>query len=408
MSSSPYLKQFKMLDQLLVRHSESWKPRPFCGHNAKLFDTVPQLKSALLSLSDEQLQNFTHDRSLLISWLKPYAPELATQLQAVISLEPPFHNTQPIHFNAFDATGIPGRKWQQITTFTQAIANKPACNAIDTVIDWCSGKGHFGMLLAKYSSHHVHCLEHDQALCEKGQTRSKNKALDLTFHCHDVLQPLPNHLTNDKTHHTALHACGDLHISMLQQCTTHGAHKISLAPCCYDKITHPNYQPLSYAAQSSLLSLNRDDLHLATEEVVTGGQRILRLRQQEQCWRLAFDALQRQLQLSSEYLPLPSIPKSVLSGHFSEFCQWAASLKRIPITSTVNHEALLKVGDQRRKAVERLELIRKAFQRPLELWLILDRVLFLQEQGYECDLSLFCTKTVSPRNFLIQARLPQT
>ncbi len=38
-----------------------------------------------------------------------------------------------------------------------------------------------------------------------------------------------------------------------------------------------------------------------------------------------------------------------------------------------------------------MELVRHLFRRPLELWLVLDRALFLQEQGYRVEVGSFAT-----------------
>ena len=41
--------------------------------------------------------------------------------------------------------------------------------------------------------------------------------------------------------------------------------------------------------------------------------------------------------------------------------------------------------------------------RTLELWLLLDRALYLQEQGYHVKLGTFCDYQLSPRNLLLLA-----
>ncbi|MNF11686.1 hypothetical protein D3C80_2129510 [compost metagenome] len=50
-----------------------------------------------------------------------------------------------------------------------------------------------------------------------------------------------------------------------------------------------------------------------------------------------------------------------------------------------------------------LELPRSLFRRPLELWLLLDRALFLEEQGYQVMLGSFCQAQLTPRNILLLA-----
>ncbi|MNJ72573.1 hypothetical protein D3C77_692410 [compost metagenome] len=53
--------------------------------------------------------------------------------------------------------------------------------------------------------------------------------------------------------------------------------------------------------------------------------------------------------------------------------------------------------------VRNLELVRGLFRRPLELWLLLDRALFLHEQGYRVRLGCFCPPHLTPRNLLLLA-----
>ncbi len=50
-----------------------------------------------------------------------------------------------------------------------------------------------------------------------------------------------------------------------------------------------------------------------------------------------------------------------------------------------------------------MELVRQLFRRPLEMWLVLDRVCYLEQSNYDVSLGTFCDKPVTPRNILIHA-----
>ena len=67
-----------------------------------------------------------------------------------------------------------------------------------------------------------------------------------------------------------------------------------------------------------------------------------------------------------------------------------------------------QAGAARLPVVARMELVRHLFRRPLEIWLALDRALFLEEQGYQVELGTFCDKPMTPRNLLIRAVRVQT
>ncbi|MNE62192.1 hypothetical protein D3C76_1770990 [compost metagenome] len=60
-------------------------------------------------------------------------------------------------------------------------------------------------------------------------------------------------------------------------------------------------------------------------------------------------------------------------------------------------------GWQRLAEVRNLELLRNLFRRPLEMWLVLDRGLYLQEQGYRVQLGVFCEQPLTPRNLMLLA-----
>ena len=73
------------------------------------------------------------------------------------------------------------------------------------------------------------------------------------------------------------------------------------------------------------------------------------------------------------------------------------------VSGPVDWPALEDAGWQRLAQVRNLELVRGLFRRPLELWLLLDRALFLEEQGYQVRLGTFCAHELTPRNLLLLA-----
>ena len=63
-----------------------------------------------------------------------------------------------------------------------------------------------------------------------------------------------------------------------------------------------------------------------------------------------------------------------------------------------------QTGWQRRDQVMRLSVLRHAFRRALEVWLVLDLAVHLESQGYRVDVGQFCERALTPRNLLISAR----
>ncbi|MGL5335881.1 MAG: methyltransferase, partial [Enterovibrio sp.] len=177
--------------------------------------------------------------------------------------------------------------------------------------------------------------------------------------------------------------------------------QVALAPCCYHLIDDDFYQPLSSAAKLSALRLTRHDLKLPLQETVTAPNNVKKRRVTEICFRLGFDSLQKQLRGTDEYLPLPNVQKSILDQDFSYFCQWAAKVKGLTLPNNTDFAQFLRQGEARFLLVEQMETVRTLFRRPLELWLALDKVLYMQEKGFKAHLWQFCPRELTPRNLLI-------
>ena len=48
-----------------------------------------------------------------------------------------------------------------------------------------------------------------------------------------------------------------------------------------------------------------------------------------------------------------------------------------------------------------MELVRKAYRRPLEVWLVADLAMYLEENGYDAEIRTLCAKEVTPRNMVV-------
>lgn len=384
--------RFHTLDAFLIEHQGLWRPRPFTHRQLPWETEHPELAAWLRQRSLADAEN-SHNQPHDLPAPSPF-PQLAAQalqLSAVDKLptqplEPPRHRLN---------VDVPGRKWQQIEAFGAAL------HFVQTPghwLDWCAGKGHLGRRLLQ-NGQQLTCLEYDPALIASGQALSDHHRLPVTHRLQDVMATVaisPEHTP------VALHACGDLHARLLQVASAAGCKQLALAPCCYNRISADSYQALSAAGRASHLQLSIDDLGLPLSETVTAGTRVRQQRDRSMARRLGFDQLQRQLRGCDEYLPTPSLPASWLDKPFVDYCRELASLKGLS-TGEQDWMALEAYGWRRLAEVRNLELVRGLFRRPLEVWLVLDRALFLLEQGYKVEIGTFCEPTLTPRNLMLLA-----
>ena len=381
--------QFQQLSTLLHHSRGDWQHTPFSCHRLPWLELTPML----MALDEAQIDALDQDDATALAWLAPMRPNTV----AAHNLKLPELERAADYATPRWSNGIGGRKWAQIKDFA---ANVPLNHPI---LEWCAGKGHLGRLLAQQGAVSVTSLEWNADLCAQGEQLAQQLDLNHQFHCADALDNTASCLFQPQQLAVALHACGELHLQFLRQAAQAGTGQLALSPCCYHLISGNRYQPLSVAGQQLDLQLDRHSLRLPLQQQVTGGERVRRLRHLELSWRLAFDELQQQITGQPHYLPLPAFPKRLLSGDFADFAHWACTQKGLPIPKTIDSQHWLALADQRRLLVKRIELIRHRYRYLLELWLLLDRALFLEEQGYQVTLGTFTAISNTPRRYLLQA-----
>jgi len=391
------LARFTALDAFLLEHQTLWKPRPFTHLSLAWETSHPELSSWLRGRSLEDAERAHNRPADLVDAPEPFASlaKLSAQLSAVGELPKHVLETAGHRLNV----DVPGRKWQQI----EAFASRLSFAAQPTHwLDWCSGKGHLGRRLLG-EGQQLTCVEYDPALVASGQALSQRHHLNALHIEQDVLAADACTVLNAAHTPVALHACGDLHVRLMQLASEAGCQQIAIAPCCYNRTVHSEYQALSSNGLRTFLRLSLEDLALPMSETVTAGARVRRQRDTSMARRLAFDLLQRQLRGVDEYLPTPSLPSAWLDKPFADYCRDLAALKDLSTAGSTDWQKLEAAGWQRLAEVRNLELLRGLFRRPLELWLNLDLALFLVEQGYAVRLGTFCETPLTPRNLLLLA-----
>ncbi|MDX1678445.1 methyltransferase [Arsukibacterium sp.] len=397
MSTNAALQQaFDHCSALLTQYQAYWQLMPFACQQLP-WDN-PALAEKLRSLPEQQLAGIDQDPLLQQQHFASFFSDLF-KLNSYLAPE-----TNPLVDQALQqvpfwlANGIGGRKLEQIGAFARQL---PASSL--PMLEWCAGKGHLGRLLAWQFKRPVTSIEWQQQLCVDGSALAGQFDIPQRFVHADVLTAEGSAVLAAKQQVLALHACGQLHIQLLQQAVATGCEQLHIVPCCYHLITAQYYQPLSAEARQHDLTLSQHDLKLAVQGQVTAGARVEKLRHTEVHWRLAYQALRADLTGDTAYRPLSSVAKHWFSGDFADFCRWAAGQHQLVLPVKPDWQHYLQLGASHAALVRRIELVRHLFRRPLELWLVLDRALYLEQHGYQVKLGAFCDYQVTPRNLLLQA-----
>ncbi len=394
-------KRFQEISSIMAQCDTLWRFQPF--HLSELYEfpwdsSYPQLTPWLNTLLEDDIIRLKSDTSKLINQVSEYIPNIL-YLQSLSTL----NRLKKTGFELLPKgsdSGIPGKKLNQILSMAGVWLKD---DDVSEWLEWCSGKGFLGQILASNSKAPVISFEWQQTLCVKGQSLADKKGLAIRFVQGDALKADSSRIMQPNQHAVALHACGDLHVNLIKQGCKVGLKKLSISPCCYHLIESEQYQPLSSEGKRLNLQLSKNDLRIPLQNTVTGGARVRRHRFEEMSFRLGLDSYLKEEKGKSTYTPIPSIKKSMLADGFEAFCCWAAMEKKFELGS-IDFEYWKKRGEDRFWKMERISLVQQVFQRPLEIWLILDRALYLQDKGYTVKIDEFCAEKDTPRNILIQAK----
>lgn len=412
-----FRRAFLEVDRLLCDYRAVWSESPFVHDELGWSSDHPGLFRDLIGLSEGALEVLSDEEELL-RYLSSYLPGLdSIATWRIPTLKKPrWYTPQRALF------GLPERKKRQTEGFVSSLL--PLLQALGSdwtkeqeIVDWCSGRGYLARQLHYASGSSVVCLERDSKLCDSGHAAHRRLdrflSAQVSFQVQDVLKPIVSSSAKKAYLHTSLHACGDLHGSMLRLASSGKVQAIACAPCCFHSISDTVYSAFSECGRGAALNPSREELRLATAETCTANTLEKELRQRELLWRVAFDLHLRELSGIDEYCPAPSVKKSLLKSSFEEFArsllgrlheQGSRSVVYTPLSAGAR-QTLFSQAKQKLSRIRRLEKARLGFRKALEYWLLLDRALFLQEQGYDVELREFCLKQESGRNIVILATL---
>lgn len=395
---SAHLARFIAITELLQSTGVFWQASAFYCHALAWQRDHPALSEAILALGTAEFESLAQTPEALQQFLVAHIPQLGelaelTRLRAV---------HVPATLNERLATDVPGRKWQQIRAFVGAVdlagATAPANRA---VLDWCSGKAYLGRALAHHWGCSLHAVDNQAALCAAGSAQAARWA-PVRYSCKNVLQE--PHLFEDSDYVIALHACGDLHRSLLRQWRQSVSPALALVPCCYQHWLTDRYPPLSQAAQAHNLLLTKNQVHLAVQEMVTASAASRNQVHLLGQWRMAFDLIRQTLEGSDSAITTPSLPYSWVARGPEAVIRYLAERRGLVIPEGFSLAPHLEAAQRRYQQYLRLQLVNQGFRRALELWLVLDLALFLEEGRLTVDLVTFCPRSVTPRNIMVLAR----
>lgn len=282
---------------------------------------------------------------------------------------------------------------------------------IDKILDIGGGIGHLAQSLSSHYQLQAASLDMDPVLQQTGKERNSN---DLVEYIHvkvdeddESFQKLlsKNHMT------LGLHTCGALAVHQLKASAGQKIKGLINFGCCYEKLQrYPQGQNISQAAKdlSEPIVFNFFALTLATRAHRKMTEKDHELKKKVKFYRYAIHMLMFDEYGIKELKTLGNSSPKLYDEDFATYVTHQFDRLDLPLKHSAQELNAYFADPTRQTLLWNMltaELIRNAFGRLMELYLLLDRVLYLEEEGYQVELLEFFDEPLSPRNLGIVAHL---
>ena len=282
---------------------------------------------------------------------------------------------------------------------------------IEKILDIGGGIGHLAQSLSSHYQLKTASLDMDPVLQQTGIQRNGPDLVEyINVKVDEDDETFKNLLS--KNHMTlGLHTCGPLAVHQLKAGAKNHIKGMINFGCCYEKLQkYPQGQNISNEAQASedRLFFNFFALTLATRAHRKMTEKDHDLKLKVKYYRYAIHMLLHDEYEQKELVTLGNSNPKLYDESFGTYVIEQFQRINMPLRHSKVELDEFYADPERQKLLWRMltsELIRNAFGRLMELYLLLDRVLYLEEAGYEVQLLEFFDEPLSPRNLGIVAHL---
>ncbi len=293
--------------------------------------------------------------------------------------------------------GVTLKKHHEIECVSSFLQNKSPGRALD----FAGGAGHLSHCLTTKNKIQCLCLDSDRTLISKG--RQVNSPL-IEFRQADIIKDRKTLISmiHPGSLCLGLHSCGNLSNQVIRYFEESSATMLLNFGCCYHKVS--DEYNLSQLSQGDPLPLSQHALMLATRSHTIVEPKDLIRREKVKRYRYSLHMLTQDHQLAPHFITLGNAHPTEYELSFAEYAN--IQFQKVGIEHTFCEEFLNQYFEEKSHEVcfyIRLSLIRNLLGRALELYIILDRAIYLQEKKYNVEVFELFKRELSPRNIGIFA-----
>ena len=406
--------QAQKLSELIQLTSPIWRDEIMNTYPESLEHYPSDWLSLLDSLSEEEL--FAVDSKIIIEKIK--GSGLVDLMQTVLELTEisEIESIPEIPLEDWAFNGIKKKKRHEIQKIAPVLKTVQAKTQFEYVVDIGGGVGHLSRVLSHYHGIPSISLDRDREFQKIGIERLKKyrriygaaevEFVNLNFgenNNNELMEKVfkKNSLT------LGLHTCGELSNILIQNTVDYKTTGLLNFGCCYHRMNPKTDFPMSqFYRDQNYPKFNLYGLTLATRAHSPMTFEAYKTKERVKSYRYALHLF---------------LLKTYNNKHFTEVGECNIKIYWEPFAGYIREKLVeLKIDHQfsdedfnqfyQSAEIQRelrtmylCNIIRWQIGRALEVYLLIDRCLFLEEQGYEVKLEQYFTEGLSPRNLGILA-----
>ncbi|RZA20228.1 MAG: methyltransferase [Proteobacteria bacterium] len=356
--------------------------------------------NSVMALSPSDLHDFANGHA---------SSSLHPDLRALLAEAQSFElrvSGEEVPLDKVDVQGLNDKKQHEVRRLFPVLTRLGA--DVTHAVDIGGGVGHLARLCVKHFQWRFHTIDKDVTLQTKGEwwlKRSRDfdrsKLSFVAGELKDEASELDRYFSETQTLSLGLHTCGSLAVYQFRKSL--GSQRLINFGCCYDK-TRPEELNLSEFGKSHPIAWNPSSLFLATRGRNSLDDKEFKLLRRVNDHRFAFHLFVKAHYPQKGFLVAGDAPKSLYEQPFSVYANDRLLKLGLNLEEKERLEEFYRSTQNEVFEIFAAHLIRNIFARPLELFLLSDRVLWLNEQGFHAELQAVFDRDLSPRNVAIIAR----
>lgn len=353
-----------------------------------------KLSQNLNGLSNKELASFESDMSESSNY-NDELNSLLTQVKELIDIPKEVYTETELGLN-INRKLNPKKKHELSTLKTLFDKSK-----FTKVFDIGGGVGHLSNVFVANTKKTAVCIDMNLEFINSGQKKINRWLTDHKDKVSFINKKVDNTLAlvlSKTSLISGLHSCGELSVDIIKLFANSNQGGLLNFGCCYHQLG--NVYNISNYSQSRPLEITNNALHLATRSYAYTNEIDVEQRRKVKLYRYAVHHLGMKY-FNDEFITLGNGKKADYNSDFSDYVfKYYTKAKNLSRKEIENFYELVETQQVIHENFY-LDFIRALFGRLIEVYLLLDRVIYLKERQIDARLVQIFNRELSPRNIAI-------